>query len=59
MPNYQITLRANLKRGTFYWIADVEANNEEDAALAAEHLFEDQMDSGEEWSFDDYSAETE
>jgi hypothetical protein len=54
---YEVTLRANLKRGSFYWIAVVEAASEEDAAVAAEALFEEQMDSGEEWSFEDFSAE--
>ena len=54
---YEVTLRANLKRGSFYWIATVEADSEEDAAAAAEALFEEQMDCGEEWSFEDFSAE--
>ena len=54
---YEVTLRANLKRGSFYWIAVVEADSDEDAALAAEALFEEQMNSGEEWSFEDFSAE--
>jgi hypothetical protein len=54
---YEVTLRTNLKLGTFYWIATVEADSEEDAALAAEQLFEEQMDSGEEWAFEDFSAE--
>lgn len=54
---YEVTLRTNLKLGTFYWIATVEADSEEDAALAAEALFEQQMDSGEEWAFEDFSAE--
>ena len=54
---YEVTLRTNLKLGTFYWITTVEAENEEEAALAAEELFEEQMDSGEEWAFEDFSAE--
>ncbi|MEN3975213.1 hypothetical protein [Emcibacter sp. SYSU 3D8] len=54
---YEVTLRANLKRGTFYWIATVEADSEDEAAMAAEELFEEQMDSGEEWAFEDFSAE--
>jgi hypothetical protein len=54
---YEVTLRANLKRGSFYWIAEVEADSEDAAAEAAEALFEEQMDSGEEWSFEDFSAE--
>ncbi|MGE0667346.1 MAG: hypothetical protein AB7O49_12375 [Sphingomonadales bacterium] len=54
---YEVTLRANLKRGSFYWIAVVDADSEEAAAAAAESLFEEQMDSGEEWSFEDFSAE--
>jgi hypothetical protein len=54
---YEVTLRTNLKRGTFYWISIVEAESEEEAAEEAERLFEEQMDSGEEWSFEDFSAE--
>jgi hypothetical protein len=54
---YEVTLRTNLKRGTFYWISTVEAETEEEAAEEAERLFEEQMDSGEEWSFEDFSAE--
>ena len=54
---YEVTLRTNLRRGTFYWIATVEADSEEEAAEAAEKLFEEQMDSNEEWSFEDFSAE--
>ncbi len=54
---YEVTLRTNLKRGSFYWVTVVEADSEEAAAQAAEHLFEEQMDSGEEWSFEDFSAE--
>lgn len=54
---YRITLRTNLRRGSFFWVAEVEAANEEAAAVAAEKLFEEQMDSGEEWSFEEYDAE--
>ena len=54
---YEVTLRTNLRRGTFYWVATVDADNEEAAAEVAEKLFEEQMDSNEEWSFEDFSAE--
>jgi hypothetical protein len=54
---YRVTLRTNLKRGSFLWVAEVEADGEEAAALAAERLFEAQMDSGEEWSFEEFAAE--
>lgn len=54
---YEVTLHTNLKLGSFYWVAVVEADSEEEAAMAAEALFEEQMDSGEEWSFEDFSAE--
>ena len=53
---YTVTLKASLKRGTFYWVTDVKANSEEEAVVAAEHLFEAQMDEGREWAFDDFDV---
>ncbi len=54
---YHITLKAVMKRGTLYWVADVNADSEEEAVVAAEHLFEAQMESPEEWTFDDFDVE--
>ncbi|MDA0338396.1 MAG: hypothetical protein O2910_00885 [Proteobacteria bacterium] len=53
---YKITLKASLKRGTFYWVADVKADSEEEAVVAAEHLFEAQMEEKRDWAFDDFDA---
>ena len=54
---YKVTLKANLKRGTLYWVADVNAATEEEAIIAAEHLFEAQTDSSDAWTFDDFDVE--
>jgi hypothetical protein len=54
---YRVSLRTNLSRGSFFWVTDVEAPDEEAAALAAEKLFEEQMAAGEEWSFEEFDAE--
>ena len=54
---YRVTLKAPLKRGTLYWVADVEADGEDEAIVAAEHRFEAQMEAPEEWSFDEYDVE--
>ena len=54
---YKVTLKATLKRGEFYWVTHVDAASEDEAIVAAEHLFEAQMDAGDEWGFDDFNAE--
>ncbi len=57
MKRYKVTLRAALKRGTFYWVAEVAADSEEEAVTAAEHLFMAEVESPGEWTFDDYAVE--
>ena len=54
---YRVTLKADVKRGTFYWVCDVTADSDEEALTAAQHLFEAEMDQGSEWSFTDYDIE--
>ena len=54
---YHVTLKAELKRGTLYWVCDVDAQSEEEAVTAAQHLFEAQSDNADDWSFTDYDAE--
>lgn len=54
---FKVTLKATLKRGTFYWVADVEAASEDEAIVAAEHRFEAQMEQGGDWAFDDFDVE--
>ncbi len=57
MSTYKVTLKSDLKRGTFYWVTTVNAQSEEEAVTAAEHLFLDQLSTSKEWDFSDYDAE--
>ncbi|MFQ5535659.1 MAG: hypothetical protein ACE5EM_12655 [Sphingomonadales bacterium] len=59
MGKYHVTLKAILKRGSFYWVADVTADSEEEAVVAAEHLFTAEVENAQDWSFDDFNVETE
>lgn len=54
---YHVTLRAAMAKGTLYWVTDVTAQDEDEAVVAAEHLFEAQMEASHDWSFDDYDIE--
>ncbi|MCK0069110.1 MULTISPECIES: hypothetical protein [Kordiimonas] len=57
MALQKVTLQAKLKRGTFYWVAEVEAASEEEAVVAAENLFLAEMENAHEWEFSDYNVE--
>ncbi|MDG1857538.1 MAG: hypothetical protein P8I94_00460 [Emcibacteraceae bacterium] len=57
MSSYKITLKSDLKLGTFYWVTTVKANSEEEAVTAAEHTFLEQIDKVADWDFSDYDAE--
>ncbi len=57
MKKYKVTLKAALKRGVFYWVAEVTAASEEEAITAAEHLFMAEVENASEWNFDEYDAE--
>jgi len=57
MAKMKVTLQAELKRGTFYWVTTVQADSEEEAVVAAENLFAAEMESVEEWEFNDYDVE--
>ncbi len=59
MTNYKITLKADLKRGSFYWVTSVQADSEEEAVTAAEHLFMAEMEHAADWSFSDSNIELE
>jgi hypothetical protein len=48
---------ARLKRGTFYWTCDVNADSEEEAVVAAENLFEAETVNAKDWQFDEFQAE--
>lgn len=52
-----VTLQAKLKRGTFYWVASVDADSDEEAVVAAENLFLKEMETSSEWEFTDYNVE--
>jgi hypothetical protein len=57
MSAYKVTLKSEVKHGSFYWVTTVNAASEDEAVTAAEHLFIAQMDGPEEWDFSDYDAE--
>jgi len=54
---YKVTLKCEFRRGTFYWVAEVDAGSEDEAITAAEHLFEAQIESREAFSFGDVDIE--
>ena len=58
MANYHVTLKATLKRGTIYWVADVQAPGEDEALGLAEELFLDELDDPKGgWKFDASNVE--
>ena len=57
MSAYKVTLKSDLKLGTFYWVSTVNADSEEEALTVAEHLFLEQISNNTEWDFSDYEAE--
>lgn len=57
MSAYKITLKSELKHGTFYWVSTVNAQSEDEAVGSAEHLFMEQISSVAEWDFSDYEAQ--
>lgn len=58
MAKMHVTLKAMLGKGTFYWVCDVDAECEEEAVVAGEHLFQAEMEKVGEWAFDDFDVET-
>lgn len=59
MPAYTVTLKSDLKRGSFYWVSSVTADSEEEALVTAEHLFMAEMENADDWSFTDSNVEIE
>ena len=57
MSIYKVTLKARLKRGTFYWVAEVRAETEEEAVVAAENLFLAEIETSHEWEFEEFDVE--
>ncbi len=56
MARKTVTLKASLPHGTFYWVTDVEATSEEEAVVAAENLFLNEMERIDEWEFTDFDV---
>lgn len=52
-----VTLKAELKHGTFYWVTDVVADNEDEAVVAAENLFLSEVETIDDWSFSDFQVD--
>lgn len=57
MARMTVTLKAELKRGSFYWVATVDAESEEEAAVAAENLFLSEIETADGWEFSDFEVE--
>ncbi len=57
MAKYHVTLKASLRDGELYWVADVTAENEDAAMQVAEELFTRQLDNAREWSFSEADVE--
>lgn len=57
MARYHVTLKATLKRGELYWVADVEAADEDAAMAEAEAVFMSEIDASTEWSFSEADVE--
>jgi hypothetical protein len=59
MARMNVTLKAEMKRGSFYWVTSVDADSKEEAIVAAEHLFQEEMDNAGDWSFGDFEVTPE
>ncbi len=57
MAKRKVTLQSTMKRGTFYWVCDVNAESDDEAVVAAENLFANEMENSEDWTFTDYNVE--
>ena len=56
MARKRVTLKTSLNKGEFYWVAEVEADSEEEAVVAAENLFLAEIERIEEWEFTDFDV---
>ena len=57
MAKRKVTLKAELKHGSFYWVCDVSANSDEEAVVAAENLFLTEVESAADWEFTDFDVD--
>jgi len=58
MSNMKVTLKAKLGRGEFYWVAEVNADSEDEAIVVAENLFVAELEKSQDWEFTDFEVET-
>lgn len=56
MARMTVTLKADMKRGSFYWVATVDAESKDEAIVAAENLFQAEMEKAGDWSFGDFEV---
>lgn len=56
MARKQVTLKATLPHGEFYWVTHVDAGSEEEAVVAAENLFLAEIERIEDWEFTDFEV---
>lgn len=56
MARKRVTLKAELKHGTFYWVTDVTADSQDEAVTAAENLFASEMEKMGDWEFNDFDV---
>ncbi len=56
MARKKVTLKATMGRGEFYWVAEVDADSEEEAVVAAENLFLAEMERSSGWEFTDFDV---
>lgn len=59
MARMHVTLKAEMGRGDFYWVTTVNADSEEEALVAAENLFQAEMERAKDWEFTDYNVESD
>jgi len=57
MPRQKVTLRAKLATGIFYWVTEVEFDDETEAIQEAERRFLSELDECEEWHFSEYQVD--
>lgn len=57
MAKFHVTLKANLKNGELYWVANVAAASEDEAMRKAEALFVAELESEAQWAFEEGDVE--
>lgn len=59
MADMKVTLKAELPTGDFYWVTTVNADSEEEALVAAEHLFMNEIEKKRTWEFDSFEVSSD